>query len=688
MRKIRAHGAGAVAEQRGKVMHCARLAAFEYNGGGLFAAACGKLLCRRGNGKKRRYRRVRFIHAAVGKYDNVRAAFTRAFAFGKHIPDSLFKRVGNIVGGGNARGFQPAPIKRLYCRKLFLRKQRALQPQRRAGSLACRCGYAAVAGIDRRIRDNLFAQGIYRRICDLCKELLEVIKKQPVCLIQEGKRYIHAHGGCRLAARCGSGKDILVYFLVIIPERGKQPCAFRVRIFRGFAFCGGERFHRRKVLCDPFAVGLFAGIKRLAFLIRNDPARSRIHQQHPAGHKPRIVFYILRRDIQHAGLGGKYQPAVRRFEIPCGAKPVAVQRGAENVAVRKDHGGGTVPRLHHRCVIAIHIALCTAHGGIVAPRFGYHCHHGERQRYAVHHKEFERVIQHCGIRAGCADNRKRVFECASVQRAAEYILTRSHAQHVAADSVYFAVVEYYPVRVGAFPARIGIGGKTGMYGGNGAFEKLIRKIGIKSAKLTDKEHTLVYNGTRRKRADICLSRTLVFENAAHRIKLAVEPEPLRNALRAADKALLDYRAGRKRLFSEHAFVGGYLSPRYYIQPSRGPDPPEPLLFPLRAALRQEKHTDTVVPRGGKPFYLPCEEPVRYLYHYADTVAGLAGYVRPRAVAETFHNRERIGHSPVRGHAVYINDRADTAGVACGRGIFPVIAVHKKVGSFRYSPLAP
>jgi len=169
---------------------------------------------------------------------------------------------------------------------------------------------------------------------------------------------------------------------------------------------------------------------------------------------------MLRRDVQHAHLGGQDKPVVVRKIPAAGPQTVAVQHGAQRVAVGIYYGRGAIPGLHHRGIIVVKVPLFRLHAPVVGPWLRHGHHHGLGQRYAVHHKELQRVVQHGGVGAGGIHHRQDLVHVVLHHGRAHGLLAGKHAVHVAADGIYLAVVHYIAVGVRPLPAGVGVGGKA------------------------------------------------------------------------------------------------------------------------------------------------------------------------------------------------------------------------------------
>ena len=245
----------------------------------------------------------------------------------------------------------------------------------------------------------------------------------------------------------------------------------------------------------------------------------------------------------------------------------------------------------------VQVALAAGDARFVLPWLGDQNHHSKRQRNAVHHEKFQRVVQHGRIRSVPADDRQHLVHVLPHTGGMHGFFAREHTVRIAADGIDLAVVQNIAVRMRALPARCGVGGKARVHRGDHALVILVPQISIEPPQLTDEEHPLVHHGTRGQRADIGIVVAL-FKDAADDIQLAVKFQPARELLRTADKALGNKRHGIQRLFAENAAVGGHIAPAEQHHTLLFADDFKHLLrlTARKRVLRKEKHTDAVVTR--------------------------------------------------------------------------------------------
>ena len=84
------------------------------------------------------------------------------------------------------------------------------------------------------VGNDFFTERVNRRICNLCKKLLEVIEKGRVLVAHYGKRRINTHTSRRFNACFCHRQNHFVYVFVVPAERTVHNVALFLRIYRNF----------------------------------------------------------------------------------------------------------------------------------------------------------------------------------------------------------------------------------------------------------------------------------------------------------------------------------------------------------------------------------------------------------------------------------------------------------------------
>ena len=317
-----------------------------------------------------------------------------------------------------------------------------------------------------------------------------------------------------------------------------------------------ERF---EVHVQPFPVRVAMCVPFFALIIGDDASFSGVDEEHLAGLQAGLRHDVAVVRREHADFRRQDQEVIIGHVIAGRPQTIPVETGADLVAVREQDRGGTVPRLHHRGVIVVHVLLLPAHGVVRLPGLRDTDHHGERQFHPVHDKEFEGVVEHGGVRAGGVDDRKDLFVVFREERRLHRLASGQHTVRVAADGVDLTVVDNEPVRMRPFPAGVRVGGEPGMDHGDVRYELLFLEISVKAPQLMDKEHALVDDRSRGQRTDVGVVIGLL-EDTAHHVEFAVEVDPLFTVGRFFDETLFDAGHLVDGLLSESLGAGRDITP--------------------------------------------------------------------------------------------------------------------------------
>ena len=461
MRQIGVHRPGAEADQHGQLVNVARLAAFQQHGDGGALLFAHQVLFQRRHRQQRGDGHMFPIQPAVGEDDDVRALAAGAVAGGEHAFQSALQipRPGiEQRDGAHAEVRVAQAADALQC---FGGEDGTVQFDdaailRRRGKKV-----AVVADVDALVGLDLFADGVDGRVRHLREALLEVRKQRRMRVGERRQRLVRAHGHGRLHAADCHGQDRIFNILVRV-AKGRAQARALLLAQRGGGGDGTGDVLKAQYAPRPFAVGAPGGKARLDRAVFQKFARAHVRHEDAAGVEPPAARDVRAFLMERASLGGEDQPALVGEGAAQRAQAVAVQRGADHVAIAVQNGGGAVPRLHHRRIVAVEVAP-RRRFRLALPRLGQKHHARERQGHAVHVEKFQRVVQHLRIRAAHLDDGQHAEHVLPQQRGAHRLLTGAHAVEVAADGVDLAVVQKQALRVRLGPAGKGVGGKAGVY---------------------------------------------------------------------------------------------------------------------------------------------------------------------------------------------------------------------------------
>ena len=409
------------------------------------------------------------VNIPVGQDQDVGPVTVGPVHVHKQTVDGLFQIGVLVVADGDGLHLEAQHLHGLDLQKVGLGEDGVVDFQDLAVVGVLLQQVALRAHVHRGGGDYLFPQRVDGRVGDLGEHLFEIVEQRGTGMAQHRERGVAAHGAGRLTAVFRHLQHDAGHILVPVAKRLLQPHQF-LRSMGGDFLVGNFQITQiHQIAVQPLAVGLAAGVVHFQTLIVHQSALDGVHQQHFAGTQTILADNVLRVDVQHAHFAGEDEPVVIGDIVAAGAQTVAVQHRAHHIAVTEQNGGGAIPRLQHGGVILVEIPLFGVHVFVVAPRFRDGHHHGQRQVHAVHHHEFQRVVQHGGVRAVLIDDGQHLGHVIFQIAAAHGLLAGQHGVHIAADGVDLAVVQDKPVGVRPVPAGLGVGGEPAVHHADGGF---------------------------------------------------------------------------------------------------------------------------------------------------------------------------------------------------------------------------
>ncbi len=99
---------------------------------------------------------------------------------------------------------------------------------------------------------------------------------------------------------------------------------------------------------------------------------------------------------------------------------------------------------------------------MAGPGLRHHHHHRVRQRTSCKHQHLESVVEHSGVAAGRVDDWQDLRQICSEEFRLKLTFTSVHPVDVAPQRIDLSVVRDIAIRVGASPARKGVGTEARM----------------------------------------------------------------------------------------------------------------------------------------------------------------------------------------------------------------------------------
>ena len=404
LRQVRVDGRRAVAQQRCKIVDKAGLAAFQNQRHGGALAGAHQIFADRAHSQQAGNGDVVLVNVAVGEDQDVRAIAVGAVNIDKQAVDGLFEVGVLVVADGQRHNLEAGHVHGLDFQEVGLSQNRVVDLQYLAVVGILFEQIALCADVDGGRGDDLLAQCVDGRVCDLREHLLEVFAQRRAGVAQNGQRGIRTHCPGGLAAVLRHRQNDRRYVLIPVAESLLQLDKLLFRVAGHLLVGHLQAGQVDKVAVKPLAVGLAAGVVSLQLFVVDQLALDGVDQQHLAGAQTVFAYDLVGGDVQHADLAGKNQAAVLRDVVAAGAQAVAVKHRAHDVAVAEQDAGGAVPRLQHRGVILVEIPLFRIHRLVIVPRLRDRHHDGQRQVHAVHHHKFQRVIQLGRVRTALIDD--------------------------------------------------------------------------------------------------------------------------------------------------------------------------------------------------------------------------------------------------------------------------------------------
>ncbi len=418
--------------------------------------------------------------------------------------------------------------------------------------------------------------------------------------------------------------------------------------------------------------------------IGDDAALLEVDQQHLARLQAPLGDDLLLGDRQHAGFRRHHDEPVVGDEVARRAQAVTVERGADLASVGEGHGGGAVPRLHHRGVVLVEGAALLVHERVAGPGLGDEHHHGMGQRVAALHQELERVVEARRVGLALVGDRPELGDVLAEKVGRHRGLTGRHPVDVAAQRVDLAVVGDVAVGMGQLPRRERVGREALVHQGERRGEGRVGEVLEVVAELSGEQQALVDDRAGRHRHGVIAGEALVLA-AEHLVRdgLAQDEEPALErvliAIRGArDEDLAGRRLARLDALAKPRGVDRHVAPSEQSAALLGDGLGDDRLDvgAGRLVLGQEHDADGVV-AGRRQLEagllrLGNEELVRNLHQHAAAVAGLGVGPGGAAMVEVQQDLETHAHDVVGLGVVHVGDEADAAGVVLlGRIVEPV-----------------
>ena len=221
-------------------------------------------------------------------------------------------------------------------------------------------------------------------------------------------------------------------------------------------------------------------------------------------------------------------------------------------------------------MVFIKSALLGLHVRIARPGFGNQHGHHVRQGAACLEKEFDSVVEVCGVAAAGRDDGIELLQVIAEQRGLQQGLARVHPVHVAFERVDFAVVRDVAIRMRELPAGKSVGGEALVHEAERARHIRIRKLAVEIRNLRSEQQAFVDDGACRERRNVEHAVVLHVRGGdfrlgplANNVELALEGVFVHDSC-AADENLLNVRLGAAGYAANCGGVDGRIPPAQYL----------------------------------------------------------------------------------------------------------------------------
>ena len=633
-----------------------------------------------GDREQRRDRDALRPDGAVGEDEDVRAVAERVVGLGADPVDRLLEPVD--AGVDRPRRVDRVRLEDLRVDlaqrlELVVAQDRVVDDQ-----LPCvlgRLGEQVALGADERLHahhDGL-ADRVDRRVRDLCEELLEVRVEERPAVREHRERRVVPHRAHRLLRIRGERREHHLHVLLRVAERELQ-AAQRLAL-------GALRLARRQVgeahvlALEPLGVRAARRDLVLHLLVGDDAPLLEVDEEQLPRLQAALAHDVLRRDVEHARLGGEHDPAVAGLEPAAGTQPVAVERRADHPAVGERDRRRAVPCLGQALVEGVEAAQVVGHVGAARVRLGHHHHQRVRQRAAGQHEQLEHVVEHRSVGAAGPDDRQHLVQVVAEQLRCELRLARTHPVDVPAQRVDLAVVRDHAIRVRELPARERVRREAGVHERQRAREARVAEVRVVAPELRRGQHPLVDERARGEARHDEVGAGGELGDAPDHVQLALERVGIVRELgRRADEELAHDRREETRMRADVPPVDRHVAPSEQCLALRLDRLLQQLLEleAARGALRQEAHADAV--GAARRQVQPCDraqERVRRLHEDPRAVAGVRVGTCRAPVLEVLERGQRARHGLVRRLRVEPGDERHTARIVLERRVVQALLLH-------------
>ena len=321
----------------------------------------------------------------------------------------------------------------------------------------------------------------------------------------------------------------------------------------GFVAGGKSELTRRRA----GVLGLMHGEALEDFAPAQEKAGLGIGEDHFAGAEALAFGDARFFEIDEASFGAGDQKAVVRERVAQRAEAVAVELCADELAVGKNQGGGTVPGLAFLRKRSQSGADVPGKKRIVLERRRNHGEHGFVRIEAFEEPKLEGVIEAGGVADFIFQGRE---PGADGQARAEFALFGAKPAAIRDDGVDFAVVGGVAKGLRKMPGRLRVGGIALVEDGEGRGKGSVAQIFVELRKLPRSEQAFVDDRVRGQRTDVTTLWEERFGALAKKRKAPLEAGDAARCVKRGDEELPNLRHRFESAAAERVRVGGHAAP--------------------------------------------------------------------------------------------------------------------------------
>mmetsp|Transcript_21078 Transcript_21078/g.39507 ORF Transcript_21078/g.39507 Transcript_21078/m.39507 type:complete len:1048 (-) Transcript_21078:533-3676(-) len=432
-------------------------------------------------------------------------------------------------------------------------------------------------GADER-HDQLLPDGVDRGVGNLGEELLEVVGNSARLGAKHSESGVVTHAAEGLLAADAHREQEHLHGLRRVPKH-VQAAVGSVEVELGAPRPSllGPVLEVDGLVLQPLSVGALRRDLLLDLVVRDDPGRLKVDEEHLSGLEAVLDLDVLVLQLwDDSDLRREHDMVVLGDVVPGRSQPIAVERRPDVAPVGEGDHRGSVPGLHDVAVVLVKVLLRLGEISVVLPRFGDHHHDTLGQAPVTRFREeLQDGVKVSAVGHVVGGGREELGSVVAEVRAAHNSTAGVHPVLVAAEGVDLSVVAHHADGLGALPGGEGVGGEARVNEGEVRLERGIPEVQEVLGDLLRGELPLVRDGLGSQGVDVeagqSLSLGLVLGQLPDPHEFPLEELLIHRLFLLAsavvgDEDLLDVRLRVERVLSQHGVVGRHSPPANHTQP--------------------------------------------------------------------------------------------------------------------------